>query len=109
MEPASWTNHRNTASLVSLIAGIVAVLCVAIIYLSNLQVPSIQNPLLLFVYLLMPISGITAVISGIVSLFQIKKSGEAGTVIAIIGIILGAIPFSCALLLFLYVNSPMYF
>ncbi|NJD57797.1 MAG: hypothetical protein C3F13_13760 [Anaerolineales bacterium] len=109
MEDTPKTYRRNIASLVSLIAGIIAVLCVVIVYTSNLEIPSSQNPLLLIAYILMPLSGLTAIISGIVALFQIKKSGEAGTGIALIGIILGAIPFSCALLLFIYLSLPLYF
>ena len=93
MEKTKTPSGRNKTSVVSLIAGIVSVtswlLMLLGLFTPYLGTIFMENGMIFNTTRISGIAAITAIAAGIVSLLQIRKSGEAGKGIAIIGIILG--------------------
>ncbi len=102
METTRNPERRNKASVVSLIAGILTTIFSCAGYYSANNLPRLPT-----IIIGIGIGCVTAVTTGIISLWQIKKSGEVGKRGAIAGIILGALPTLLYLLLLLYIFSPL--
>jgi len=103
METITTPVRRNKAARVSLIAGILSIICywsrsiitLILWIMAEYTVPDIDNSLrqviYYFVLVFNGIPPITAITAGIVSLGQIKKSQEMGKGYAITGIVLGCL------------------
>ena len=101
MERIITPKQRNRASVISMIAGIAT--CISLVLIFILWDMWWDRWIIYFSIVI----DIIALITGIISLIQIKKSRETGIILAIIGIILGAIPLPLLLLL-LYIDAPFY-
>jgi hypothetical protein len=103
--------RRNIASEVSLIAGLLIfiVKLITSFVLPKLFPWEVVYPIQNYGDYLSFALALIAIIAGIISLIQIKKSGENGKWLAITGIILGVIPFMCLLAIIIYMASPWYF
>jgi len=79
--PETIVKSRNSTATISLILGILAIMM-----------------LILFERTWANCMGPLAIIYGVIALFQIKKQGSTGKGLAIIGIVLGTLPFFITLI-----------